>query len=61
MSRRRSEWPKQVRELEVKLPTEVRSGMENLTPIKRNIDAALNEDELLLPSHNTDDAIITQH
>lgn len=47
--------------MEVELPTEAHSLMENLTQIKRNIDAALNEDELPLPCHNTDDAIITQH
>lgn len=47
--------------MEVKLPTETGNLMANLTRIKRNIDAALNKDELPLPPHNTDDAIITQH
>lgn len=35
--------------------------MESLTGGKRNVEAALNEDELPLPPHNPDDAIITQH
>lgn len=46
---------------EVKLPTETGNLMGNLPQIKRNIEAALNEDELPVPARNPDGAIITQH